>query len=148
MPENPNPKPGPLPRRRYRTRMFDNQLSFPTTSEQVRALQAASDAERRSVASLVREAIDQFLPRLRKRRQTRTGRGFKKKAKHLLGDPDQRTAQEWRYGSLRIDLETGLWKDSETGKGGYFLELIQRTLQTDQAGALNWVDRLREEPPE
>ena len=56
-------------RRRYRTRMFDNRLSFPTTSEQVRQLQAESEAEGRSVASLIREAIDAFLPRLRKRRK-------------------------------------------------------------------------------
>ena len=56
-------------RRRYRTRMFDDRLSFPTTSEQVRQLQAESEAEGRSVASLVREAIDAFLPRLRKRRR-------------------------------------------------------------------------------
>ena len=58
-------------RRRYRTRMFDNRFSFPTTSEQVRQLQAESDAEGRSVASLVREAIDEFLPRLRGRRRKR-----------------------------------------------------------------------------
>ena len=57
-------------RRRYRTRMFNDRLSFPTTSEQVRQLQVESDAEERSVASLIREAIDQFLPRLRKRRRT------------------------------------------------------------------------------
>ena len=59
-------------RRRYRTRMFDNRLSPSlTTSEQVRQLQAEADAEKRSVASLVREAIDQFLPRLRDRRRKR-----------------------------------------------------------------------------
>ena len=56
-------------RRRYRTRIFNDRLSFPATSEQVRQLQAESDAEGRSVASLIREAIDQFLPRLRKRRR-------------------------------------------------------------------------------
>ena len=32
-------------RRRYRTRMFDDRFSFPTTSEQVRQLQAESDAK-------------------------------------------------------------------------------------------------------
>ena len=48
MPENPHPpENGPLPRRRrYRTRMFDNRLSFPTTSAQVRQLQAESDADK------------------------------------------------------------------------------------------------------
>ena len=33
-------------RRRYRTRMFDDRFSFPTTSEQVRQLQAESDADK------------------------------------------------------------------------------------------------------
>ena len=51
--------------------MFDNRLSLPATSEQMRQLQAESEAEKRSVASLVREAIDQFLPRLRDRRRKR-----------------------------------------------------------------------------
>ena len=60
-----------IKRRRYRTRMFDNRFSFPTTSEQVRQLQAESDAQGRSVASLIREAIDEFLPRLRGRRRKR-----------------------------------------------------------------------------
>ena len=63
-----NPK---KPRQRYRTRMFDNRLSLPATSEQMRQLQAEWAAEKRSVASLVREAIDQFLPRLRDRRRKR-----------------------------------------------------------------------------
>ena len=149
--ETPHPKPGPGPRRRrrYRTRMFDNRLSFSTTSEQVRQLQAESDKEGRSVASLVREAIDEFLPRLRKRRRTRTAPGhIEQKARRLLGAPEERTAQEWRYGSLWINLKSGLWKDSETGKAGNFLELIQRTLQTDRAGAFNWMNRSKEEPPE
>ena len=97
-------------RRRYRTRMFDNRLSFPTSSEQVRQLQAESEAEGRSVASLVREAIDQFLPRLRKRRQkhqqtpleplaarSRTGNSGEI-VQRLLGDPTSKTSREWRYG--------------------------------------------------
>ena len=142
--------------------MFDDRLSFPATSEQVRQLQAESEAEKRSVASLVREAIDQFLPRLRKRRRkrrrqppggpsaarARMGRGFEPKARRLLGDPQARTAREWRYGSLKINLETGLWSDSETNTGGSFLDLIQRKLQTDRTGALDWLTRLKKEPPE
>ena len=135
--------------------MFDDRLSFPTTSEQAGQLQAESDAEGRSVAFLVREAIDQFLPRLRDRRRkrrrqppggpsaarARMGRGFEPKARQLLGDPQARTAREWRYGSLKINLETGLWSDSETNTGGSFLDLIQRKLQTDQRGALDWLTR-------
>ena len=150
-------------RRRYRTRMCDARLSLTTTSKQVRQLQAEADKEERSVASLVREAIDSFLPRLRKRRRKRrpgvgpaqsreaaAGEGrFALRARHLLGEPQERTARVWRYGSLRIDLETGLWKDPDAAqKGGNFLELVQRTLQTDQAGALDWMTTRLEEPPE
>ena len=140
-----NPK---KPRRRYRTRMFDNRLSLPATSEQVRQLQAEADAEKRSVASLVREAIDQFLPRLRDRRRKRQRPpgGFPRKAvRRLLGEPQKRTSrEEWRYGpegSLRINLKAGTWYNSQTKEGGSILDLIQRELKTDQAGALDWLTR-------
>ena len=165
MPENPNPKTGTLPRRRrrYRTRMFDKQLSFPTTSAQVRQLQAESDAEQRSVTSLVREAIDQFLPRLRKRRRKRranpdersaasprTGISFQGKiVRRLLGEPTRIvSAREWCYGSLRIDLKDGLCRDCKTNQVCSILKLIQRELQIDQHGALAWMERIRKEPPE
>ena len=62
--EFPNQKPK---RRRYRTRMFDEPPLAPRPRpKQVRQLQAESDAAGRSVASLIREAIDEFLPRLRR----------------------------------------------------------------------------------
>ena len=156
-----NPK---KPRRRYRTRMFDNRLSLPATSEQVRQLQAEADAEKRSVASLVREAIDQFLPRLRDRRRKRerppdgqsAGRtegdlpqkrlfgDSQKTLLRLLGEPQKRTAREWRYGhkgSLKINLENWTWYDSQTKEAGKILDLIEREKKTDRIGALNWLNR-------
>ena len=157
-----NPK---KPRRRYRTRMFDNRLSLPATSEQVRQLQAEADAEKRSVASLVREAIDQFLPRLRHRRRKRerppdgqsAGRtegdlpqkrvlgNSKKTLLKLLGEPQKRTAKEWRYGnkgSLKINLESWTWYDSQTKESGKCLvDLILRELKINRTDAVNWLHR-------
>ena len=124
--------------------MFDHQLSFPTTSAQVRALQAEADAQRRSVASLVREAIDRFLPQLRERRRKRqanpdeqsavsprTGISFQEKiVRRLLGEPTRITsAQEYGYGSLRISLKDGRCRDCKTKKIYSILELIQRELR-------------------
>ena len=61
--------------------------------------------------------------------------------KKLLGNPTPAARRgskaPWPEGSLRINLETGLWKDSETKEGGNFLELVQRELQTDRTGALD-----------
>ena len=65
-------------------------------------------------------------------------------ARKLLGDPPRRTAREWRYGnkgSLAIYLESGTWKDYEADVDGGVLGLIQRELQTDQHGALDWLTR-------
>ena len=64
-------------------------------------------------------------------------------AKALLGDPEKRTAREWRYGdkgSLKINLEAGTWYSFEAGKGGGVLDLVQWELQADQHGAIKWVD--------
>ena len=147
--------------------MFDNRLSLPATSEQMRQLQAESEAEKRSVASLVREAIDQFLPRLRDRRRKRerppdgqsAGRtegddlpqkrilgNSKKTLLRLLGEPQKRTAREWRYrpkGSLKINLENWTWYDSQTKEGGKCLvDLIQREKKMlDRTSAVNWLHR-------
>ena len=103
--KNANGDPQQKKRRRYRTRMFDNRLSFPTSSEQVRQLQAESEAEERSVASLIREAIDQFLPRLRNRRRKRqrtpgkpladapkVDNRLQRAVRRLLGDPQKQKA--------------------------------------------------------
>ena len=65
-------------------------------------------------------------------------------AHKLLGDPPRRTAREWRYGfkgSLAVYLESGTWKNYESGEGGGVLGLIQQKLQTDQRGALDWLTR-------
>ena len=150
-------------RRRYRTRMFDNRLSLPTTSEQVRQLQAESDAEGRSVASLVREAIDQFLPRLRDRRRkhrqppdgqsavttkTKSDNIVQGTARRLLGEPQRRTAEDWYYGpegSLKINLEFGNWYDSKTKEGGGIMHLVMRELKLDQAGAFDWLSTTKKD---
>ena len=98
MPTETHPK---TKRRRYRTRMFDDRLSFPTTSEQVRQLQAESDAEERSVASLVREAIDESLPRLRRRRKHRQtpgelpARRRRRTSEPLAAAPEADTSHQW-----------------------------------------------------
>ena len=158
-------------RRRYRTRMFDDRFSFPTTSEQVRQLQAESEAEGRSGASLVREAIDEFLPRLRGRRRKRQRTPLEPLAaapkadiplhgavRRLLGDPQkQRTVLtktdppgqtvKWFYGpndALEIDFQSGRWHDSEMKKGGSILELVMREKQLGQTEALDWI---REQAP-
>ena len=140
-------------RRRYRTRMFDNRLSLPTTSEQVRQLQAESDAEKRSVASLVREAIDRFLPRLRDRRRKHrqppdeppAGTTKTKSNNIVQGD---RAAQDWYYGpegSLKINLEFGNWYDSKTKEGGGIMHLVMRELKLDQTGALDWLSTTKKD---
>ena len=152
-------------RRRYRTRMFDNRFSFPTTSEQVRQLQAESDAQGRSVASLIREAIDEFLPRLRGRRRKRRtpleppaarGQGrqsppagraaaLRRSAKARGGPHQDRSPGQtvkWFYGpndALEIDFQSGRWHDPERKKGGSILELVMREKQLGQTEAFAWI---------
>ena len=49
----------------------------------------------------------------------------------LSGDPPRRTAREWRYGSqgsLKINLESGTWKDFESDEGGGVRALVRREL--------------------
>ena len=60
---------------RYRERLFDRALSFTTTTEQAEDLEVESEEERRSVSSLLREAVDQYIPRLRDRRRKRERKG-------------------------------------------------------------------------
>ena len=66
-------------------------------------------------------------------------------ARRLLGDPQKKTAREWRYGrkgSLVVHIESehpGTWHDFESGTGGGVLDLVQRERQCDQAGALAWL---------
>ena len=67
-------------------------------------------------------------------------------AKALIGEPNQRLpkSDRWRYGnkgSLSVDIAKGQWYDFEADTGGGVLELIERELQTDRAGALDWLKR-------
>ena len=160
-------------RRRYRTRMFDNRFSFPTTSEQVRQLQAESDAEGRSGASLVREAIDEFLPRLRGRRRKhqrtpleppaaapKADIPLQRAVRRLLGDPQKQRSVltktdppgrtvKWFYGpndALGIDFQSGRWHDSERKKGGSILELVMREKQLGQTEAFAWIKEQERAP--
>jgi Protein of unknown function (DUF3987) len=50
-------------------------------------------------------------------------------ALRLLGEPNQKHGNEWRYGnrgSLAVDLQNGRWFDHEANKGGGVLDLIRR----------------------
>ena len=66
-------------------------------------------------------------------------------ARRLLGDPQKKTAREWRYGrkgSLVVHIEgehPGTWHDFESDTGGGVLDLVRRERQCDQAGALDWL---------
>ena len=160
-------------RRRYRTRMFDDRLSLPATSEQVRQLQAESEAEKRSVASLVRQAIDEFLPRLRGRRRKhrrtpleppaaapKADNRLQRAVRRLLGAPQKQEmvltktdppgqTVKWFYGpneALEIDFQSGRWHDSERKKGGSILELVMREKQLGQTEAFAWIKEQERAP--
>ena len=62
-------------RPRYRTRQFGARVSFPITSDLRKSLEEESGKEKRSMASLAREAIADFIPRLRDRRRKRSPEG-------------------------------------------------------------------------
>ena len=62
-------------RPRYRTRQFDARVSFSITSDLRKSLEEESGKEKRSIASLAREAIADFIPRLRDRRRKRSRKG-------------------------------------------------------------------------
>jgi putative DNA primase/helicase len=62
----------------------------------------------------------------------------------LLGEPNERRGNEWRYGnhgSLAIDVEAGTWYDHEQAEGGGVLRLIQREAgaATNKA-AVRWLE--------
>ena len=67
------PKNTPWPR--YQTRQFGARVSFPITSDLRKSLEEESGKEKRSMASLAREAIADFIPRLRDRRRKRSRKG-------------------------------------------------------------------------
>ena len=63
-------------------------------------------------------------------------------ARPLSGDPPRRTARDWRYGSkgsLKINLESGTWKDFESDEGGGVRALVCRELQLDHSQAVKWL---------
>ena len=66
-------------------------------------------------------------------------------ARRVLGDPQKKTAREWRYGrkgSLVVHIEgehPGTWHDFESDTGGGVLDLVQRERRCDQAAALAWL---------
>jgi hypothetical protein len=65
-------------------------------------------------------------------------------ARLLLGEPEARfrKPKEWRYrggGSLKINLEKGLWHDFEANEKGGVLKLIQRELKKTKAEAIAWL---------
>jgi len=65
----------------------------------------------------------------------------------LLGEPNRRLSSkaELRYGtkgSLSVDLENGRYYDHEAQTGGGVLDLIQRELKCDVAGAMSWLEEV------
>ena len=73
-------------------------------------------------------------------------------ARRLLADrPCREHGGDLRYGSrgsLVLHPQTGSWHDFETGAGGGVLDLVEHLLQTDRAGALQWlVDERLIAPP-
>lgn len=75
-------------------------------------------------------------------------------ALELLGKPDLRTAEEWRWGrkgSLALVVSgerRGLWFDHESGEGGGLPELVALHLRTNRQDAIEWIaSRIGVAPP-
>ena len=63
---------------------------------------------------------------------------------HLLGDPTLKGHNEHRWGrrgSFRLRLESGRWQDFENAESGGVIELVQREMRVDKAGALRWLEQ-------
>ena len=65
-------------------------------------------------------------------------------AERLLGEPNQRlsTRREARWGrkgSRVLNLESGLWKDFESGEGGGVIDLVSAELNLDKSAAAAWL---------
>lgn len=65
-------------------------------------------------------------------------------ARHLLGEPNaQPSPTELRYGtngSLKVNLEIGVWHDKDSGEGGGVLALIMRKCgMTKESEAADWL---------
>ncbi len=64
-------------------------------------------------------------------------------ARHLWGEPSQRTATGFRWGSggsKSVDLTKGAWFDHEAHEGGNVIELVQFVEKLDKAGAVAWME--------
>jgi hypothetical protein len=68
----------------------------------------------------------------------------------LLGEPSQRSRDEYRFGthgSMSVDLRKGTFYDHEVGKGGGVVDLVMSRANTDRPGAIQWLrDRRLLEP--
>jgi hypothetical protein len=74
-------------------------------------------------------------------------------ARDLLGEPDIKRGNEWRYGtneSLSIDIKSGTWFDHDAKVGGGVLDLIKREKGLEAADARQYLRELgcdvRDEP--
>ena len=64
----------------------------------------------------------------------------------LWGEPNARLSKgdRWRWGnngSKSLDAGKGQWHDFEADRGGGVIDLVETELQTDRAGALDWLKR-------
>lgn len=68
---------------------------------------------------------------------------FEPVALELLGDPNSKGGNRWRWGSkgsLSADVDAGTWYDHESSEGGGVLALIEReTGITGSAGQIGWL---------
>lgn len=64
--------------------------------------------------------------------------------RELLGEPQEkrRGGQEWRYGthgSLKVEIDQGVWHDHEANIGGGTLKLLEHRAGLDKPAALDWL---------
>jgi putative DNA primase/helicase len=60
----------------------------------------------------------------------------------LLGEPSEKTSAEYRFGthgSLRVDLQKGVWRDYESNIGGGVIDLVMAQQRVDKDGAVAWL---------
>ena len=73
-------------------------------------------------------------------------------AVELLGEPRTSTGNggtlRWgTHGSLKSDLDGGVWHDKEANQGGGVIDLVMREMACDKSGALNWLESKAHIPP-
>ena len=67
-------------------------------------------------------------------------------ATSLLGEPNESlsTRIDWRWGrrgSFALNTRLGVWFDFETREGGGVIDLVVREINTDRAGAKDWLEQ-------